>query len=80
MLPVKPLSEKPKSQKKRIYKLKIADDVKDKTEGVKDIRYQKLLSITHCKWCNRNLISTPYREYWCDLSCCGFDNAFSRVT
>lgn len=36
--------------------------------------------IKKCKWCNRIIYppAIPYRECWCDVTCCGFSNAYAR--
>ena len=43
-----------------------------------DIRFNTQSSINNCSWCKRVFTSVPYREFWCDVTCCGLDSACSR--
>ena len=79
MLPAIPTKEKPKKYRLRSPEVdnKIIDCIKDSIPN-NDIRYNKQSDITNCSWCNREFISIPYRERWCDVTCCGMDSAYLR--
>ena len=85
MLPVIPTTNKPKNFIKYRHNLAL-QEVEIKKDCSKDSIYNndkrnnnKVSYITNCSWCNSKFICKPYRELWCDVTCCGMQNAFSRI-